>query len=172
MKSQARSEGEFLELVQANRQRILRICRVYAWTPQDQEDLYQDVLFQIWRALPGLNHKVLANTWLYRVTLNTAMSFSRKHARQRSAQPVEGAELRQMAEERQGVAEATDPRLEALYEAIGLLNETERAAITLFLEGLSYDEIAGVLGLEAGHIGVLLHRAKKKLSQLMTEELA
>ena len=61
-----------------NRNRILKVCRVYAWNPADQDDLYQEILFQIWRGLPALKEKQFASTWLYRVAINTAISFVRK----------------------------------------------------------------------------------------------
>ena len=164
-------EGDFLAMVNENRQRILRICRVYAWNPQDGEDLYQEVLFQIWRGLPALKEKAHANTWLYRVALNTAISFVRKNtvAGRRSV-PLEHDEIREMAEQRQAQAPAINPRLDALYEAIARLDKMDKAIITLFLEDLSYEEIGEVLGLNANHVGVALHRARKKLSHMLQEE--
>jgi RNA polymerase sigma-70 factor (ECF subfamily) len=166
-------EGEFLGLLNENRQRILRICRVYAWNPQDQEDLYQEVLFQIWRALPNLKEKAHANTWLYRVALNTAISFVRKQsaAGRRSTTPVEHDRIRELAESRQPHPPPHNAQIDSLYEAIGQLDKMEKAIITLFLEDLSYEQIGEVLGLNPGHVGVMLHRAKKKLSLLMKEEV-
>ena len=162
-------QSEFLALVDANRQKVLRICRVYAWTPHDQEDLYQEVLVQIWRALPTLQDKSLANTWLYRVTLNTAMSFARKKSAEHRASQLGSDELARQIEERHRHADGTNPRLELLYESVGQLNDVEKAAVTMFLDDLSYEEIGGVLGIAPGHAGVLLHRAKKKLAVLMKE---
>lgn len=164
-------EGEFLRLVDENRQRVLRICRVYAWNPQDQEDLYQEVLFQIWRALPNLKEKSHANTWLYRVALNTAITFVRKQsAAGRRHTPLEHDRIRELAESRPPSSAPHNPQLDLLYEAIAQLDKMEKAIITLFLEDLSYEEIGEVLGLNASHVGVMLHRAKKKLSLLMKEE--
>ncbi len=80
MNSTPADEHKFLELVTENRNRILRVCRVYAWNAADQDDLYQDILFQIWRGLLTLKEKQFANTWLYRVAINTAISFARKRA--------------------------------------------------------------------------------------------
>ena len=62
MNAQPANERKFLELVNQNRDRILRICRVYAWNSADQDDLYQEILFQIWRSLPTLKEKQFANT--------------------------------------------------------------------------------------------------------------
>jgi RNA polymerase sigma-70 factor (ECF subfamily) len=164
-------EGEFIALIGENRQRILRICRVYAWNPQDEEDLYQEVLFQIWRALPNLKDKTHANTWLYRVALNTAVSFVRKQtAAGRQSVPVEHDAIRELVERRQPMATPPNPKINLLYEAIGRLEKVEKALITLFLEDLSYDEIGEVLGLSASHVGVMLHRTKKKLSLWLKEE--
>ena len=80
MKSTPADEQKFLELLNENQNRVLRICRVYAWNSADQDDLYQEILFQIWRGLPDLKEKQFANTWLYRVAINTALSFVRKRA--------------------------------------------------------------------------------------------
>ncbi|MSU57033.1 MAG: hypothetical protein EXS35_02430 [Pedosphaera sp.] len=77
MNSTPADEHKFLELVNENRNRILRVCRVYSWNSADQDDLYQEILSQIWRGLPGLKEKQFANTWLYRVAINTAISFVR-----------------------------------------------------------------------------------------------
>ena len=157
-------------MLHQNRQRILRICRVHARTPQDQEDLYQEVLCQIWRALPGLREKAHVNTWLYRVTLNTAISYVRKSAAERRATETGGDEFKIQAGEWEPAA-APNPRREQLYEAIARLNELEKAVVTMFLDDLSYDEIGRVMNIDTSHVGVLLHRAKKKLSALMKETL-
>ncbi len=173
MKSDPAIEARFLQLVEANRQKILRICHVYAWTAAEREDLYQEVLFQIWRALPGLQEQVHANTWLYRVALNTAISHVRKAtADKRDAVPMAQDEMRETIEKRQTAMAEQNPQIERLYEAIGKLDKVERALVTLFLEDLSYAEMADVLGLNASHVGVMLHRAKKKLGQLMQQEVS
>lgn len=71
-------------MIGENRPKLLKICRVYAWGRADQEDLYQEMLFQIWRALPSLREEAHAGTWLYRIALNTAISFVRKDKSLRS----------------------------------------------------------------------------------------
>jgi RNA polymerase sigma-70 factor (ECF subfamily) len=164
-------EHKFLELVNENRNRILRVCRVYAWNGADQDDLYQEILFQIWRSLPALKEKQFANTWLYRVSINTAISFVRKRA---SASDrvihFEHADLTRAIESRQADEENADDRMANLYTAIYKLNPIEKALVTLFLEDVTYEQIAEATGISANHVGVMLHRAKKKLSDLMTEE--
>jgi RNA polymerase sigma-70 factor (ECF subfamily) len=165
-------EHKFLELVNENRNRILRICRVYSWNSADQDDLYQEILFQIWRGLPALKGKQFANTWLYRVAINTALSFVRKRASS-SARVVhfEHAELTRTIESRQATEQNTDDRIANLYTAIYKLDPLEKALVTFFLEDFTYEQIAEATGITANNVGVMLHRAKKKLSCLMTEEM-
>jgi RNA polymerase sigma-70 factor, ECF subfamily len=164
-------EHKFLELVNENRNRILRVCRVYAWNSADQDDLYQEILFQVWRGLPTLKEDQFANTWLYRVAINTAISFGRKRV-SRSDRVVhfEHADLTRAIESRQATAENTDDRIADLYTAIYKLDPLEKALVTLFLEDFTYEQMAEATGISANNVGVMLHRAKKKLSSLMVEE--
>ncbi len=171
MNSTPADEHKFLELVNENRNKILRVCRVYAWNSADQDDLYQEILSQIWRGLPGLKEKQFANTWLYRVAINTAISFVRKRA-SRSDRVVhfEHADLTRAIESRQATEENRDDRIANLYTAIFKLDPLEKALVTLFLEDLTYEQIAEATGISANNVGVMLHRAKKKLFSLIIEE--
>jgi RNA polymerase sigma-70 factor (ECF subfamily) len=163
-------DARFLDLLKENRNRILKICRVYAWNREDQDDLYQEILCQIWRSLPTLINSSIANTWLYRVSINTAISFLRQRAaRQKRVLAFDPAEIRGVIETNQPGRENDNAQLAALYEGISRLDSFEKALVTLFLEDLSYEQIADVLGIKVNHVGVLLHRAKKKLSVLTKE---
>lgn len=171
MNSTPADDHKFLELLNENRNRILRVCRVYAWNAADQDDLYQEVLFQIWRGLPALKEKQFANTWLYRVAINTAISFARKRGlRADRVIYVEQADLTRTIESRQTTEENRDDRLANLYTAIYRLDPLERALVTLFLEDFTYEQMAEATGINANNVGVMLHRARKKLSGLMKEE--
>lgn len=162
-----------MKLIDENRPKILKICRAYAWNAADRDDLYQEILCQIWRALPGLKHGAYAGTWLYRVALNTSISFVRSHAaRARKATPFQPDEVARRIESAQEPDDSDDGRVARLYEAIAELSETEKALIVLFLEDLSYEEMADALGVSANSVGVALHRAKKKLSALIKEKEA
>jgi RNA polymerase sigma-70 factor, ECF subfamily len=161
-------EQRFLNLISENRSRILKVCRVYAWNSADQDDLYQEILFQIWRGLPGLKEIQFAGTWLYRVAINTAISFVRKRAiRSDRVVYVEHAHLTRTIESQQTTEHNNDDRIANLYTAIFKLDALEKALVTLFLEDFTYEQMAEVTGMSANHVGVMLHRAKKKLSSLM-----
>jgi RNA polymerase sigma-70 factor (ECF subfamily) len=168
LNSTATEEQNFLNLVNENRNRILRVCRAYAWNSADQDDLYQEILFQTWRGLPALQQKQFAHTWIYRVAINTAISFVRKRAsRLDRVVHFEHADLTRTIESRQTVAQDGDEQFAKLYTAIYKLNPVERALVILFLEDLTYEQIAEASGITANNVGVMLHRAKKKLSTLM-----
>ncbi len=164
------NDGKFLELLHANRPKILKICRVYAWDAADQDDLYQEILFQIWRALPNLREGQFANTWLYRIALNTAISFVRKDKTRRARITVsEGDQLDEVPENLPSHNPHKNEQLDQMFRAISQLDGLEKAAITLFLEDLSYEQMASVMGISESNVGVILHRAKKKLSTLIKE---
>jgi RNA polymerase sigma-70 factor (ECF subfamily) len=147
------------------------VCRVYAWNAADHDDLYQEILFQIWRGLPGLKEEQYANTWLYRVAINTAISFVRKRAsRLDRVVHFEHADLTRTIEAQQTTDEGPDDRIADLYTAIYKLGPLEKALVTLFLEDFTYQQMAEITGINASHVGVMLHRARKKLSSLMNEE--
>ena len=140
-----------------NRNRILRVCRVYAWNAADQDDLYQEILFQVWRGVPALKESNFANTWLYRVAINTAISFVRKRAsRLDRVVHFDHADLTRTIEAQQTTDEKTDDRMANLYNAIYKLNPIEKALVTLFLEDLTYEQIAEATGINAGNMMFLL----------------
>ena len=159
-----------MKLVADNGPRLLKICRVYAWSRADQDDLYQEMIFQLWRALPNLREASHADTWLYRIALNTAISFVRKD-KSRRTRMVSAADqpIHDVPDTQPQPNSETGERFVQLSQAIAQLNATEKAIITLFLEDLSYEKIAEVLGVTENNVGVMLHRAKKKLSTLMKE---
>lgn len=128
------------------------------------------MLFQIWRSLPRLQDETYANTWLYRIALNTAISFVRKDKSMRS-RVVSGMDqaIDEIADTNPHRDQNNEEKFEQLFRAIAQLNATEKAVITLFLEDLSYEQIAAVLGVTESNAGVMLHRAKKRLSTLMKE---
>ena len=164
------TDERFLKLVADNGARLLKICRVYAWSRADQDDLYQEMLFQLWRALPNLREASHADTWLYRIALNTAISFVRKDKSRRSRFVSASDEpIHDVPDTRLTRNAEADEKFAQLSQAIAQLNPTEKAIITLFLEDLSYERIAEVLGVTENNVGVMLHRAKKKLSTLMKE---
>jgi RNA polymerase sigma-70 factor (ECF subfamily) len=149
---------------------VLKVARAYALTAEECQDLAQEILLQLWRSLPQFEGRASACTWIYRVALNTALSWHRKEDRRRARQqpllepeelPVAALDSAEQLQQRELV--------ERLYAAIRQLPKADAALVLLYLEDLSYREIAEVLGISEGNVGVKLNRARKALGELMKE---
>jgi RNA polymerase sigma-70 factor (ECF subfamily) len=145
---------------------LFKVVRVYASRRQDQEDLFQEIATQVWISVPSFEGNSAPSTWIYRVALNTAISWSRKEIRRRDGTNV--LEAATPALEPIGVA--VDSRLDWLYEQIAQLNEIDRSLTLLLLEGFSYKEMADALGISEGNVGVRIHRIKAHLTSESTKE--
>lgn len=150
---------------------VMKVARAYTLTSDDCQDLAQEILLQAWQSLPKFQGRASAATWFYRVALHTAMNWHRKDKPRRTRQqPL--VEVRVLATECTDSGEQAQQRetVEQLYQAIHKLPKTDTALVLLYLDGLSYREMADVLGISEGNVGVKLNRAKKALSELMQEK--
>ncbi len=150
---------EFIQIIKENEGIIYKITRVYASDDEDQKDLYQEIVFQLWKSFDGFRNESKISTWIYRVALNTSITHSKKGKRKEHHIPVD-FELLNSAEEKNSLMEE---RLETLYEHINRLNLIEKGIVLLFLEGKSYDEIAKITGFTTTNVGTRLGRIKQKL---------
>ncbi len=150
---------------------VMKVARAYTLTSEECQDLAQEILLQAWRSLPKFEGRTSAATWFYRVALHTAMNWHRKDKPRRSRQQpllevqavvTEGSDSGEQAQHRDTV--------EQLYKAINQLPKTDAALVLLYLDELSYREMAEVLGISESNVGVKLNRAKKALSELMNGE--
>ncbi len=149
-------DERFDDLLNKNRRRIGAIARSYGG-PQS-EDLLQEILLQLWRSLPGLRESTHADTWCYRVSLNTAISWLRQ--RIRDAMPtLEPESMQQIV----GATDGLDT-CELLHRFLQTLNETDRAVLLMELDDVSTSEMAVILGMSEGAIRVRIHRIKQKLT--------
>ena len=147
---------------------VMKVARAYTLTSDECQDLAQEILLQAWRSLPSFDGKANAVTWFYRVALHTAMNWHRKDRRRRLRQkPL--LEVQALAKEGASSVDQCQQRetVEQLYKAIQQLPQTDAALVLLYLDELSYAEMADVLGISESNVGVKLNRAKKVLSELM-----
>lgn len=157
-------EADFLQLVRTHEARIRKICRVYASEPDAERDLYQDILVELWRSLDSFNGDAKRSTWLYRVALNTALNHARStDVRTRRTVTTDVSNGKSPRARPDAKLEEQD-QLDVLYRAIDRLDPIDKALVTLYLDERSYADIATVLGLTENHVGVKLHRIKKKLA--------
>ena len=139
---------------------FFKVVKAYAFTPQDQEDLFQEISIQVWRSIPNFREEAAVSTWIYRIALNSAISWTRSEKRfLKNTVDIDDREPVLQAD-MQGI----DPRLQWLYEKISKLNEIDRSLILLLLDGFSYSEIAKTLGISESNAGVKIHRIKEYLT--------
>jgi RNA polymerase sigma-70 factor (ECF subfamily) len=149
---------------------VMKVARAYTLTSEECQDLAQEILLQAWRSLPNFQGKASPATWLYRVALHTAMNWRRKDKPRRARQqPI--LEVLTVAGEGADCAEHVQQRetVEQLYRAIHQLPKTDAALVLLYLDEMSYRDMAEVLGISETNVGVKLSRAKRALSALMKE---
>ena len=148
---------------------IYKICRLYA-RGADQEDLKQEIIFQLWRSYPGYRGRSKFQTWMYRVALNTAMLGLR-------AQKMKYTGL---TDRELGIADdpfehrEEEARIEHLYKQIYELKDLDKTIIFLYLEECSYEEIAEIIGISVSNVSVRLTRIREKLRaklNIQTKEL-
>jgi RNA polymerase sigma-70 factor (ECF subfamily) len=153
-------DKEFIELINRHRGLVYKICHLYTNDRDDRDDLFQDIVLQLWRAFPSFRKESLITTWMYRVALNTAISWFRREKRKPGVQRISGAEL-QLAE-----LEPT-AETEVLHQAIQHLTQVEKAIIILYLDEKSYQEISEVMGITLSNVGVKINRIKTKLEKII-----
>ncbi len=149
----------FAELIEANKALILKICFFYARTEADRQDLFQDIVLQAWKGFPRFRGESKFSTWLYTVSLNTALTVKRKNKIPFTVQPDDVA------------SEAAQPSDQEdktrLYAAIEQLNEIEKSIVLLYLDNYAYDEMEKILGISSGALRVKMSRIKQKLKTLI-----
>ena len=158
----------FTDWLREHSSAVMKVARAYTLTSEECQDLAQEILLQAWRSLPNYEGKASAATWFYRVALQTAMNWQRKDKPRRSRQQP-FVEVQVLATEGHDSAEQAQHRetVEHLYQAIHQLPTTDAALVLLYLDELSYREMAEVLGISESNVGVKLNRAKKALCALM-----
>jgi RNA polymerase sigma factor (sigma-70 family) len=155
-------EKIFLQTIKEHQNIIHKISRMYRNTKEDQQDLFQEIVYQLWRAFPGFRQESKVSTWIYRIALNTAIAVYRKPKADISL----SSELPEQAD---FVAEISEQE-ELMYSALRQLSDSEKALISLYLEDYSYLEIADVTGISENYVGVRLNRIKEKLKSILNKK--
>ena len=153
-------EEKFLEAINQHIGLVHRVCNSYLWD-QDEErlDLFQEIMYQLWKGFPHFRGEAKLSTWMYQVALNTAITYRKKQNRNPVQVPM--TEQYHHLYERQD--NSTEERIVLLYKAIHTLSDLDKAIILLHLEEHSYQDIASLTGLSKSNISVRLVRIKKAL---------
>lgn len=153
----------FDDIVKQHSASIYRICHAYLYDASYAADLYQEILLQVWKSLPSYRGAAAISTWVYRIAINTAITFNHSTTRLKATPLFSGHD--QVADNNQ--QSDKESQLGMLHRAIATLGADDRLLITLLLEGLSYKEIAEVSGITVTNTGARISRIKNRLQKTM-----
>jgi RNA polymerase sigma-70 factor (ECF subfamily) len=152
---------QFISVISEHRNLIFKICNSYCSDPEDRKDLQQEIMIQLWNSFTKFDGRVKISTWIYRVALNTAISFYRKDLKiRRNNVPINDSVITLNTVEPDS---EQDRNVKLLYDFIERLNELDKALMILYLDDNSYKEISEVLGLSETNVATKISRTKKYL---------
>ena len=154
-------EKEFLEMVDTQKRAIYKVCYIYAKDRDDLNDLFQETVLNLWKGFPRYRGDSKLTTWVYRIAMNTCITFLRRSNTRIQTIPITANVAGLMAEE-----DGTAGQLRELYKLINQLGKMERALILLWLEERSYQEMADILGISKNNVAVKINRVKEKLRKM------
>lgn len=159
----------FNQILKDNENRIYRVCHIYAVSPIEPQDLFQEVVIEIWKSLSTFSGKSNRSTWIYKIALNVCnrskMQFERSNSKTARLESIAFAPSEVTPDKSEQI------KYNALRECISLLNESDQAIIILHLEELPYKEIAKITTLTENHIAVKMKRMRQSLLDCITPKL-
>lgn len=162
--------SDFKEIIAAYYPILYKVGRLYSNDKSGFDDLYQEMLIQIYQSLNNFKGKSKLSTYIYRVALNTALTYRRNEKKKSQEIADEKISCFEMEDTFGEDAWRREKQIEMLYRCIRKLNPGDRGLIMLQLEGKQYDEIASIIGISKINVGVKLMRVKKRLEKILREE--
>jgi RNA polymerase sigma-70 factor (ECF subfamily) len=156
----------YLNAIEANKDRIFRICRSYSSDNEDAKDLFQEVLMNIWKSLPSFKSQSNINTWIFRIAINVCLK-AKQFSRKKQSHFVKLESIKYENIEDTIEPDDNEKQFIRLSECIKDLEGTERSIILLHMEGLLYRDIGQIFGLSENHIAVKIKRVKNKLENCL-----
>ena len=154
-------ENEFLDMITAQNRTIYKVCYIYAKNQDDLNDLFQETVLNLWKSYPRYRGDSKLTTWVYRIAMNTCITFLRRSNTRPKTIPITSDVIRRQTDD-----DGTAGQLQELYNRINQLGKLERALILLWLEERSYQEMADILGISKANVAVRLNRVKEKLKKM------
>ena len=156
-------EKQFISLINEHQGLIHKVCIMYESDRDVRDDLFQEIVLQLWKSYPGFRGESKITTWMYRIALNTAISGYRKQTRKIRTEDLDDVHFN--ISEQYG--EDGEENVQRLHQAIRQLSEIERAMVMMALEEIPYDEIAETIGITQNNVRVRMNRIREKLRKLM-----
>lgn len=160
-------EKEFLEIIKKNQGIIHKVCNIYCDDQEDKNDLFQEIVAQLWKSFPSFREESKFSTWMYRVALNTAIT-SFKKTKRRPDQNRLTYDNFQLKDE--NYDSEIEEEIKNLHRAVSQLTGVEKSIVLLYLESKKYEEIAEITGITQNYVRVKMNRIKKKLKKFMETE--
>ena len=152
-------EKDFSRIIREQKSTVYTVCYMFSKDKEEVDDLFQEVLVRLWQGYDSFQGKSDLRTWIYRVSLNTCISIDRKKKRRKTQPLLEGVDLFDKND-------ADNRQTDLLHERIGKLQAFDRAFVLLWLEDMSYEEIAQIVGISVKNVSVKLYRIKEQLKQM------
>ena len=156
------AEKAFITHIERHQALIYKVCHLYCDRAEDKQDLFQEIVFQLWKSYPTFRGEAKFTTWLYRIALNTALTAIKKNKRHDY--------VYSLPLEMPLIEENDKDRLETLNRAVAHLSDIEKSIVMLYLEERSYEEMEDILGINQNNLRVKMNRIKEKLKKLRSEE--
>lgn len=157
-------ETEFETMVRKHKNTIYTVCYMFSKDQDEVNDLFQDILINLWKGFDGFRGDSKVDTWIWRVSLNTCISDDRKKKRCGEKVPLD------MATNLYTDTDNDSKQIQQLYARINKLGVMDRAIVLLWLENMSYDEIGAIIGITPKNVSVKLVRIKQQLLQMSTNQ--
>lgn len=155
------NERKFIELVTGNQQIIYKVCYFYTSDDFTLDELYQETVINLWKAFPGFRGDSKVSTWIYRIAMNTCVSYMRKSSSRPDTIPITFNLADNLVDN-----DTQNIYLQELYRMINKLGKLERALVLLYLEDKSHQEISEIMGISKNNVAVKLSRIKDKLKKM------
>ncbi len=150
---------EFITCISEHERIIFKVCKMYCRSRDDEQDLFQDILLQLWQSFTSFKRDSKVSTWMYRVALNTAITRLRNEKKKPEQQTIDKDALQIP----NGINDPKDENFELMMRAIEKLSNVEKAIMVLYMEDHSYREMAEVMGMTESNIGFKINQIKSKL---------
>lgn len=161
-------EEQFRKIISGNKEKIVHICRYYAPTPDDQMDIYQEILMNIWRSLDSFRGKSEISTWVYRIAINIALRYAGKNYNQMKMNvDIDSPEIRNTLTGEEDDTFVREEQLQNLQTQLNQLSIIDKAIMGLVLDELSTREISDIIGITEPNVRVKIHRIKETLRETM-----
>jgi RNA polymerase sigma-70 factor (ECF subfamily) len=161
-------EKKFINLINQHQGLIHKVCFMYEHDADGRNDLFQEIVLQLWKSFPSFRGEAKITTWMYRIALNTAISGYRRQVRHIKTEDLSERHFN-ISEHYSGDEREED--FQRLQAAIRQLSEIERAMIMMALEEIPYDEIAETIGITQNNVRVRMNRIREKLKKIMSKQL-